>query len=279
MIELPEAFVLAEQINNTLQGKTITKVVAAHSPHKFAWFHGDPENYHHLLTGKTVTKATAYGGMVEISADDGQHPVVLVFGEGVRLRWHGENEKRPQKHQLLLEFNDQSALSASVQMYGGLWCCPAGEFDNPYYQLAKEKPSPLSAEFDQVYFEGLINSSMVQSLSAKALLATGQRIPGLGNGVLQDILYNAKIHPQKKVNTFSASERDLLFRAIKTTLAEMTAQGGRDTEKDLFGCPGGYVTILSKNTVETPCPSCGSLIKKNNYLGGSIYYCPGCQSL
>ena len=279
MLELPEAFVLADQINNTLQGKTITKVLVAHSPHKFAWFHGDPENYHHLLTGKTVIKAIAHGGMVEIVTDDGKSPVVLVFGDGVRLRWHGENEVWPKKHQLLVEFTGQSALSGSVQMYGGLWCCPAGEFDNPYYQLAKEKPSPLSAEFDQIYFERLINTSTVRTLSAKALLATEQRIPGLGNGVLQDILYNAKIHPKKKVNTFSEPERDLLFRAIKSTLAEMTAQGGRDTEKDLFGCPGGYITILSKNTVEPPCPACGNLIKKNNYLGGSIYYCAGCQSL
>lgn|GEM_PF-2077218 len=30
----------------------------------------------------------------------------------------------------------------------------------------------------------------------KAFLATEQRIPGLGNGVLQDILWTARIHPK-----------------------------------------------------------------------------------
>jgi formamidopyrimidine-DNA glycosylase len=59
----------------------------------------------------------------------------------------------------------------------------------------------------------------------------------------------------------------------------MTDQGGRDTERDLFGCPGGYKTILSKFTVDTPCPACGTIIRKDPYLGGAIYCCPECQRL
>lgn len=88
---------------------------------------------------------------MEIKADDDRESMVLVFGDDVGLRFHGEKKDRPKKHQLLVEFEDDTALSASVQMYGGLWCCRAGEFDNPYYQVAKEKPSPLSDEFDQAY--------------------------------------------------------------------------------------------------------------------------------
>ncbi|HBT18319.1 MAG TPA: endonuclease VIII, partial [Firmicutes bacterium] len=40
---------------------------------------------------------------------------------------------------------------------------------------------------------------------------------------------------------------------------------------------GGYQTKLSKKTVNKPCPVCGSIIKKETYMGGSIYYCEGCQ--
>jgi len=53
----------------------------------------------------------------------------------------------------------------------------------------------------------------------------------------------------------------------------MTAKGGRDTESDLSGKPGGYKTKLSKNTVGQPRAVCGTLVKKEAYLGGSIYYC------
>jgi formamidopyrimidine-DNA glycosylase len=59
----------------------------------------------------------------------------------------------------------------------------------------------------------------------------------------------------------------------------MTESGGRDTEKDLYGNPGGYPTILSKNTFGNPCKKCGSKIVKEAYLGGSVYFCSGCQAL
>jgi formamidopyrimidine-DNA glycosylase len=117
------------------------------------------------------------------------------------------------------------------------------------------------------------------SFSAKAFLATEQRIPGLGNGVLQDILWTAHIHPKCKMGELTEQETQAMFEAVKHVLAAMTAQGGRDTERDLFGQPGGYKTVLSRNTVDTPCPVCGTPIKKASYLGGSIYTCEGCQKL
>jgi formamidopyrimidine-DNA glycosylase len=115
--------------------------------------------------------------------------------------------------------------------------------------------------------------------SAKAFLATKQRIPGLGNGVLQDILFNARVHPKRKMSTLTDKEMSTLFDSVKNTLFEMTAKGGRDTERDLFGCSGGYRTILSAKTIDNPCPVCGGKIVREAYLGGNIYYCPECQKL
>jgi Formamidopyrimidine-DNA glycosylase len=146
-----------------------------------------------------------------------------------------------------------------------------------YYKVAKEKPSPLSEQFNEKYFDRLISSSMVQKLSVKALLATEQRIPGLGNGVLQDILWKAKIHPKRKVNTLTENNKESLFISLKTLLQAMTKLGGRDTEKDLFNNKGGYKTVMSRNNLGQPCPECRGLIKKENYLGGSIYFCEQCQ--
>ncbi|HEX3048072.1 MAG TPA: endonuclease VIII, partial [Bacillota bacterium] len=260
-------------------GEKIVKVIAEHSPHKFAWFHGDPQTYHSILAGKTIGTATGYGGMVEIkvgSVGPERGVTKMVFGDGVGLRYLGPGEVRPEKHQLMVEFENSGALTASVQMYGGIWCFQ-GAFDNPYYKVAQEKPSPLSSEFNEAWFEGMLAAPEHQKLSAKAFLATEQRVPGLGNGVLQDILWNARIHPKRKMNTLAAVEKEQLFKSVKVVLMEMTKLGARDTEKDLFGKNGGYQTVMSKNNAGLPCPVCSEIIKKENYLGGSIYYCPGCQ--
>lgn len=272
MLEIPEACVLARQIEEELTGKKVKSVVANHSPHKFAWFHDDPANYDNLLRDKQLQSAIARGGLLEISLDDTR----IVLGDGVAVRFISAAQKRPLKHQLLVEFGDGSALAATVQMYGGMWCFREGEFTNPYYQIACAKPSPLSEAFDAAYFASLLDEK-ARKKSAKAFLATEQRIPGLGNGVLQDVLYQANIHPRRSMSSVPEQGLEALFLAVTSTLGQMTEQGGRDTEKDLFGQPGGYRTILSKNTANTPCPRCGELICKEAYLGGSIYYCPTCQ--
>ncbi len=272
MIELPEAAVIARQFNAAASSRTIRRVSAAQSPHKFAWFSGDPAGYPAMLEGKTLGQAASLGGMVSIQVED----VTLLFTDGINLRFHQSLEDAPEKHQLLLEFTDGAALSASVAMYGGLWCYKGTENDNPYYLAARDKPSPLADAFTCDYFLGLFLPDC-EKLSLKAFLATQQRIPGLGNGVLQDILYRARLHPKSKAGALDAHGREALFQAVKAVLKEMAENGGRDTEKDLFGNPGGYITRLSKNTAGQPCPACGSLIQKQAYLGGSIYFCPGCQ--
>jgi len=272
MIELPEATVLAQQVTETIVGKIVKKVAAAKSPHKFAWYYGDPKEYPGLLLGKAIGAAASYGGMVEIPAGD----ATLLFGDGVNLRYFEAQEKLPDKHQLCIEFEDGSSLVGSVRMYGGLWAFPTGRFDNKYYQLSKEKTPPLSDAFDRAYFDSLLSES-TSKLSLKAFLATEQRIPGLGNGVLQDILFNAKMHPKKKVNTLSGKGKEELLGSLKATLTQMVDGGGRDTETDLHGRPGGYKTLLSRNTVNNPCSVCGTIIRKEAYMGGSIYFCPQCQ--
>lgn len=274
VIELPEAAVLAQQVNQTLVGKRIKNVIAAHTPHKLAWYFGDPLEYRSLLTGKVISGAASYGGQVEITAGKAK----LLFSDGVNLRYYDKGTKLPDKHQLLLEFDDGSSLVGWVQMYGGLSAFPEGKNDNKYYLMAKEKPSPLSGDFDENYFKSLFDEGTAK-LSLKAFLATEQRIPGLGNGVLQDILFNAKMHPKKRGGTLSAADRQVLLDSIKNALWEMTAKGGRDTEIDLFGKAGAYKTKLSKKTAGQPCPVCRALIEKEAYMGGSIYYCVGCQKI
>lgn len=278
MIEAPEARLLCEQLNATVCGKQIIDVFTQYSPHKFAWFHGDPEAYAEQLVGKVIGKAQPQGGIVEITIDD----KLLLLTDGVNLRYYAPGEKLPPKHQLLIAFDDESCLVASVRMYGGLYCIPPKGYDGFYafyHESGRNKPQVMTDAFSKEYFFSLINAETEQNKSAKAFLATGQMIPGLGNGVLQDILYHTQIHPKRKIGTLSQQKREHLFYQIKETLQDIYRQKGRSTETDLFGVKGQYVACLSKDTAGHACPRCGEMIVKENYLGGSIYYCRGCQKL
>ncbi len=270
MIEIPEALTLARELNSAVCGKTVSTVCPPTKVHKFCWFNGEPSLYGERLSGKTVNSAEGFGIYVEISFSDGLY---LCINDGVNIRIINAAE-RPKDYQLLISFTDGTALVLTVAMYGGI-VLHDGEYDNEYYIKSRKSLSPFSDGFSE-YFYSLFAASK-PNLSAKAFLATEQRFPGIGNGVLQDILFAAGIHPRRKLGTMSETDVQRLFSCTVSVLREMTDSGGRDTEKDLFGEAGGYLTKMSNKTSKYRCLACGGEIKKEAYLGGSVYYCPTCQ--
>ena len=139
MIEAPEALILSEQLNQTIKGKRISFVSAGYTPHKFVWYYGDPAGYSDKLLHKTVGEAHAYGGLVEVEIED----VRLLFGDGMNICYYAPGKKLPEKHQLLIAFEDESCIMGSARMYGGIWCFPADSFEcnfSPYRDGARSKP-------------------------------------------------------------------------------------------------------------------------------------------
>lgn len=275
MLELPEVITLSKQANDTLKGKTISHVFNATKPHKFTFYEGDPLEYGKMLVGKTIQSSKGYGMFVDFFLSDN---VLMNIGDGTIARYYNPGDKIPANYQLLLSFEDQSFLVFTVAMYGFINVYPDDQVCNKYYILSKESISPLSDVYTEKMFDKLFSEAK-KTLTAKALLATEQRIPGVGNGSVQDILFNARINPKQKVLNLSDDKKQALFNSLKTTLQEMTEKGGRDTQTDLYGNNGGYQTILSSKTWKNPCPRCSSAIVKEAYMGGSVYYCPECQKI
>lgn len=272
MLEFPETINIAGQISEFVQGKRISHVLHPTKPHKFCWFAGNPVDYDAALSDTIVQSAESLGIYVEMSFDNGKW---LCFNDGVNVRFV-DIDKVPKDYQLCMCFDDATALVFTVAMYGGI-ILHEGEYADKYYLKSKTAISPFSDEFEP-YYRSLLESDK-STLSVKAFLATEQRFPGIGNGVLQDILLAACIHPKRKIGTLSRMEQDKLLSSIVSILHSMTDEGGRNTEKDIFGQPGGYQTKLSKITLSYGCVQCGGAIIKENYLGGTIYYCPVCQKL
>ena len=89
--------------------------------------------------------------------------------------------------------------------------CFIGLFDqitgsnNEYYQTELTSIGPLDQEFTLNYFKTLITDE-TEKLSIKAFLATKQRILGIGNGVAQDIMFNAKLFPKRRIKTLNEQD-------------------------------------------------------------------------
>lgn len=270
MLELPEVRNISSQLQNHVTGRTVMQVLPPTKQHKFCWFNGEPSDYDGVLAGKKIIGAQGFGIFAEILFEEGYK---LSFNDGVNVRLL-QVEKPPKDYQLMAVLDDGSALVFTVAMYGGI-VLHRDNYYNEYYESSRCAVSPFKPEF-AAYYDKVLNESK-PGLSAKALLAAEQRFPGIGNGVLQDILFEAGIHPKRKLQTLTAADRDRLFACTVSILHKMTEKGGRDTERDLFGNPGRYLTKMSKLTWTAPCPICGGPITKEAYMGGSVYYCPACQ--
>lgn len=274
MIELPEAITLAKQLQEELKGLTVTAVINAKKRHGFTFFYEDPTKYHEILKGRTMISSKSHGGFVDVFFDDG---CAVTFNEGICLYYGNRRQDIPESYQLIIAFDNGCFLAMTVRMYAGI-AVYRGVLENRYHDRSLMLRSVMNERFDFEYFSRFFKPE-VKSLSVKEFLATGQRFPGIGNGVLHDILFNSSINPRRKIASLTAAERVTLFGNIKSTLRAMIDGGGRDTERDLYGMKGGYKTLMSRNSYKAGCPKCGGPISKESFLGGTIYYCISCQPL
>ncbi|MCJ7856275.1 endonuclease VIII [Lachnospiraceae bacterium NSJ-143] len=272
MLEYPEVIVFSSQLDKEIKGKRVAGVLPPNKEHKFCWFNGNPEGYESQIKGSSVESVKGFGIFIEICFDNGKR---LCINDGVNVRLM-QQSKISKAYQLVINLDNDMSIVFTVAMYGGIYL-HGGEYENEYYIKSAEALSPFDDSFKDYYYT--VMSESRPGLSLKAFLAAEQRFPGIGNGVCQDILFNAGLNPKSKLKTLSLTQQESLKDSIVSVLKEMTESGGRDTEKDIYGKNGGYKTRMSKNGIHMGCPVCGGPITKESYLGGSVYYCPVCQPI
>lgn len=271
MIEIAEAIPYAHQANEILKDLEIVKVSIWNTPHKFAWIN-QPESKYLELKGRKIVAVESSAHYIRFIFD---HQEELAIGEDLILSYQTINDS-DHKSQLSFVFNNGYTLSFKVKLYGFLLLGLKEELykQNIYYQKAIEAISPLHQTFTYDYFIEQTGLNMNKG-SVKEALATKQHLPGVGNGVLQDLLFHAKINPKRKINTLNEQEKKVLYQALIDTIKNMAEKGGRDTQLNMVGSFGKYQTIM--HTKREDCPICHNKLNKEAYLGGKVIYCPVCQ--
>ena len=250
MIELPEATTIARQMSAELKGKCIADGNRGNAPHKFAFYSRPPEEYAAIFEGKTMGEATVNGWLILASVEPA-HTLILGCG-GERIIYHHSATSLPKKRQLLLHFTDDTYLTVTVQGWGAALLLHQSEVaGHRFVNLAK--PSPLSDAFTPDYFLGLFTGlAKDDRASVKYFMISEPGVLGVGNGCLQDILWQARLHPRRPAVGLTSAEKLRLYTAIREVLQEMVEGGGRDSDRDLCNCPGSYKRILHSKVVGQP---------------------------
>jgi formamidopyrimidine-DNA glycosylase len=144
-------------------------------------------------------------------------------------------------------------------------------------RLASLGPEPLEEEFDTGYLQRTVGSRRAQ---IKPLLLDQKVVSGIGNIYVDEILYDARLHPRRKANTLSADEWEALYTAIRSNLAAGIEHRGTTVRlyKDVLDRPGehqNYLRVFEKHG--QPCPGCEGEVVREKVSGRPSHFCPACQ--
>jgi formamidopyrimidine-DNA glycosylase len=268
--ELPEISSLAKQMDSTLKGERIADVTVRQEK----CLNVPLKQFRSLVVGKTVVGVTSRGKWVFMELQPDAH-FLLSLGMGGDALYHEPGTALPEKYQVKLGFGDGSALSITFWWFGYAHAVKTAHLKS-HKMTASLGPSPLNgSEFTYQAFGQMLAG---KKGAIKPVLMNQTCIAGIGNVYIQDILFRAKLHPNRRISETSEAELKLLFRVIKENLKRAAKLGGLAYEKDLFGRHGRFKDFLVGYKEGQLCPECSTIIEKIRTGSTATFICPSCQT-
>jgi len=97
----------------------------------------------------------------------------------------------------------------------------------------------------------------------KARLLDQAKIAGLGNLLVDDLLFRSGLAPDRTSSSLDAEEIARLHRAMRATLRALGGRGGSHTGD-----------LQRERHREGRCPKCGEALKRGTVGGRTTYWCP-----
>jgi formamidopyrimidine-DNA glycosylase len=136
-------------------------------------------------------------------------------------------------------------------------------------------PEPFDLSVDK--FKEMLSKKKTK---IKPLLMDQTFISGVGNLYVAEVLFRAKIHPERPASSLSDKEKEGLFKEIKDTLNEAIKHKGSSVDQyvQLSGRRGDYVKYHKVYDRQgKPCLVCKTPIKRISLGGRGTYFCHKCQ--
>jgi formamidopyrimidine-DNA glycosylase len=152
-----------------------------------------------------------------------------------------------------------------------------------FYNLKEIKnlgPDPLDKNFTFEKFKERIFKKKRGKI--KKILMDQNIIAGIGNIYSDEILWRAKIHPNKDISQLSEKELKDIYQIMKEVLLDAIILGGESISdfRNIFGKKGNFDKMRKVYRREGEnCERCNNKIKRIKIGGRSSYYCPYCQKL
>ena len=141
-------------------------------------------------------------------------------------------------------------------------------------ELGRLGPDPTRGELSPARFAETLRGAPRR---LKTLLTDQRAIAGIGNGLSDEILYEARLSPMKLGPSLSEEEAAALYAALLRVLSEQTDKLRRSAAGELPQKEPREHYVAHDHAGDR-CPRCGATIARVSYADHDLFYCPGCQT-
>lgn len=258
MPELPELALAKKYVDSTALHK---KIVEVDFPQK-GLLQEPASHFVRALKGEELEETRRLGKYLFLKAGK-ENWLVLHFGMTGALEYYKDGEP-PGYSQMVLSFDNAFHLAFTCKRkLGKIFLTRSVE------DFRKKQGLGIDAlELDEEEFLDRMKS---KKGSVKSALTDQSKVAGIGNVYADEILFQAKVHPQTQVPALNVKEKKQLYEEIHKVLTTVIKNdGGR---ADL---PAAYLVPHRKEGEDCP-RRCSGKIKKITVSGRSTYFCPACQ--
>ncbi len=265
MPELPEVESVRRQLAPELTGRRVIEVWTDPLPSMPRQFH-DVD----LLRGRTIHGVDRRGKFL-IAPLDEELELVLHLGMTGAFRFDVDDPYVRARFEL---DDGRTLVFRDTRRFGRVAVVSKGDY-SAIPALAHMGPEPLSDEFDPKEFARELARTKAP---LKPFLMSQKPVAGVGNIYADEALWLARIHPRsrrvgpKRALTLHSAIRDVLQAAIEregTTFRDYRMVNGESGRNASF--------LIAYGRGGTPCPRCGTALKKIVLGGRGTTYCPRCQ--
>jgi formamidopyrimidine-DNA glycosylase len=261
MPELPDVETVVRMLRRTVVGRRIGPVrvlnpstIRSPSPRRFT----------QRVRGRTIERVTRRGKYLLIGLDGG---LTLI----AHLRMTGDftvvrRADPVHRHtRVVLALDGQEVRFVDQRRFGHMDLVPTREIDQ-FPALRRLGSEPLERAFTLRKFRALLQR---RRGTLKGLLLRQDVIAGIGNIYADEILFQARLHPARRIDSLRLAEGKRLYQAIRSVLRRATLGLSR------YGRPVGV--LLESRAQGARCPRCAKALVTSRIAGRTTYYCRFCQ--
>jgi formamidopyrimidine-DNA glycosylase len=198
-----------------------------------------------------------------IAGTDGSATMLLHFGMTGDISWAPDRSGR-HRHDRMIVLLDRGELRyRDMRKFGGVWLASGpDEIDGLLDQLG---PDAMAVEREE-----FLEQLETRRGGIKAALLDQSFVAGIGNLIADEALWQARVHPARRIDDLSRHERVVLFRALRSVL-----------ERTIDRYPDGFRTrwTNARGRPAARCPRCRTELVRSVVAGRTTYVCPVCQRL